>query len=136
MLFTKSGLRNIIDTFSEVQSKFPENSDRKNYFLATCRHIDKGVNLHYVNVDCLHRTIIGVKSPELEKMFNKYKLISLHAILHDGKGYMKKVYNIGPGYDYICAYPGNSYRIGHLTGYSYCLYLKYFRQSIYESFNC
>ena len=109
-----------------VTRLYPENSKRKNYFLATCKYLDNTVALEYLNECVPFGGIIGIDNSRLEYIFGRFKFMRLHAILHDAAGYMKSEFNSGPGYCYLFPWLPNFCILGHVTGLSYCLALKLF----------
>ena len=133
---TSQDVREIIRCFPHFTSRFPENSIRKNYFLAACFHIDKNVDYEFINVQCPHGGIIGIDNSRLEILLGNYKLLRLHAILHDACGYMKTKYNVGPGYIYTLSCALNSCFLGHISGITFCTYLKFFEKQIFNNLKC
>ena len=112
--------------FFHTRSQFPGNTDRKNYFIAACYHIDSIVDSEFINIDCIHGGIIGIGNSRLDLFLKWSKIMRLHAILHDASGYMKNSHNLGPGYIYVLPCETNSCFLGHLTGVAFFLYLKLF----------
>lgn len=119
----------IIKHYQSIKLDFISNSTRKNYFLSACFTLNNQINLELVNEDAVFGGLIGIGNSQLHKYLRSLKLFRLHAILHDAGGYMKSNYNVGPGYLYALP-PAftivNSPFLGHITGLTYCLYLKLF----------
>ena len=106
---------------------YPENTIRKNYFIAACKSLDYKVDIDAVNDENPYGGTIGIGNSRLDIVLRCSKIFRLHAIFHDAAGYMKGRYNVGPGYCYACRWcPINSCLLGHVTGLSYCLYIKTF----------
>lgn len=129
----------VTTNYSTIAESFPENSYRKNYFLSVCNTLDQDVDLEMIDKLCPYGGIIGIgDSIFAEKLFNWSKVFRLHAILHDGCGFMKTELNVGPGYCYMLPHfmQINSCFLGHLTGLSFCLYLKWCRSVLFDSLNC
>jgi hypothetical protein len=110
------------------------NSESKNYFLAVCCHLDSTIDMDFINDTCPHGGKIGIGNSVLDTLFGGSKLLRLHAVLHDGCGYMKTHRSSGPGYCYAIYSVVNSCLLGHISGLSYCLYLKWFNRKIYGAF--
>lgn len=114
---------------------YPQNSVRKNYFLATCKFLDNSVALEFIDERVPFGGTIGINNSRLEYIFGNLKFVRLHAILHDAAGYMKAEFNSGPGYCYLLPGLPNNCFLGHVTGLSYCLALKLF-SSFYRNLDC
>jgi hypothetical protein len=115
---------------------YPENTLRKNYFLAACKLLDESVYLANVHEDCPYGGTIGIGDSRLDKLFRHFKIFRLHAIMHDAAGHMRERYNVGPGYCYVLNhFPINSCLIAHISGLAYCIYLKVF-SSFYNVLEC
>ena len=112
------------------------NTIRKNLFLATCLHLlddDDAEDLDIIAADCPYGGLVGMGNSRLEKLLGRFRLFQVHAGLHDACGYMKSVYNRRPGYVYAAHCPINNSLLGHVTGLTYCAYLKYFSRGLYDS---
>ena len=59
-------------------------------------------------------------------------MIRMHAILHDAAGFVREVYNTGPTYCYVLPRKCNSSLIGHLSGITFCLYIKLKKPKLYH----
>lgn len=114
---------------------YPENSQRKNYFLAACKSLDQSVDLDLIDQNVPFGGIIGIDDSWLDFWLGNFKFIRLHAILHDAAGYMKSRFNKGPGYCYKLHRFPNVCFLGHVTGLTYCLFFKLF-SPIYEILEC
>lgn len=122
-----------------VRERFSENSRRKNLFLATCLFIKpRGLNLETINEKTPYGGFIGPGNSVLEKHFSKFKIVRLHAIIHDAFGYMKSTYNLGPGYCYALSIPigSNSCYLGHITGLVCLTIIKIRNSDYYRALNC
>lgn len=129
----------VLANYGDVAHKFPDNSFRKNYFLAVCHTLDSSRDLETIDKLCPYGGIIGIgDSVMAENLLNWSKVFRMHAIFHDGCGFMKSQFNVGPGYCYQLPQPIriNSCFLGHITGLAYCLYIKLFRSVVYYSFDC
>ena len=61
------------------------------------------------------------------------KKIRLHAILHDAAGSVRSQTGKGPGYCYMIGRGPNSSLLDHVTGLLFCLYVKLFLPSFFNS---
>ena len=116
---------------------FSRNTRRKNYFLAACKSLDPEINLLQIDEQSPFGGIIGIDDSPLDRVLSFSKVFRLHAVLHDASGFMKRELNVGPGYCYVFRFDNkfpNFCFLGHLTGISYCLYLKFFFPSLFETF--
>ena len=66
-------------------------------------------------------------------LFDDYWVFRLHAILHDAAGAVRAHSGKRPGYCYMIERGPNSCLLGHVTGLLYCLYVKLFLPSIFNS---
>jgi hypothetical protein len=118
--------------YFHYKSKFIENSNRKNLFLATCSFIDASVDIELISASCPYGGLIGVDDSKLENILNRFKLFQVHAAFHDACGYMKREYKSGPGYVYAVSCPISNCLLGHITGLTMCSYIKIFRRHLYD----
>ena len=68
----------------------------------------------------------------LEFLFRQFKVVRLHAILHDAAGAVRAHNGKGPGYCYMLGRKPKSCLLGHLTGLLFCHYIKLFLPSIFK----
>ncbi|XP_075249798.1 uncharacterized protein LOC142342376 [Convolutriloba macropyga] len=123
-------------SYSPVEVEFPDNTNRKNYFLAACkvfieqdsRAKKKGElweTLHVMDEKSPYGGIIGSGNSKLDYMLKWSKIFRLHAAIHDAAGQLKTRFNIGPGYPYCWPFcPVNSPLLGHFTGLFYCIMVR------------
>ena len=64
---------------------------RKNYFLAACYLISPSVDIIEIDSHSPFGGLIGVGDSCLDSLLNKFKILRLHAILHDAAGFIKRV---------------------------------------------
>ena len=76
---------------------------------------------------------IGYENSYLELLFRLFKIFTLHAILYDSGGAVRAHSGEGPGYCYMIGRGPNSCLLGHVTGLLFCLYVKIFLPSIFNS---
>ena len=77
--------------------------------------------------------LIGYGNSCLDSVFRYSKVFRLHAKLHDAAGAVRSQSGKGPGYCYIIGRGPNSCLLGHVTGLLFCLYVKLFLPSIFNS---
>ena len=118
-----------------VKLLYPENSQRKNYFLAACKFLHNTVDLDLIDKLVPYGGIIGIDNSRLDYVLGNFKFIRLHAILHDAAGYMKRQFNLGPGYCYMLSGLPNICIMGHVTGLTFCVGVKLF-SSFYDILEC
>ena len=115
---------------------YPENSDRRNYFLATCSQFffssKEDINYDIAVKLRPYGGLIGIDNFSLDKYLNDSKILRLHAILPDAAGFVHEVYNTGPTYCYMLPWKRNNSLIGHLSGITFCLYVKLTKQCLYQ----
>ena len=129
-------LKSLCQHFQLITRIYPENTARKNYFIAACKTLDNSIILDIANTTRPYGGTIGIGNSRLDVILKHFKIFRLHAILHDAAGYMRDCHEVGPGYCYVWNnFPINSCLLGHITGLSYCIYLKLFN-SYYEQLVC
>ena len=129
-------LKILIDNARLITIFYPENTMRKNYFLAACKCWDKNAPLDELNNNTPYGGTIGIGDSFLDTVFRHFKVFRLHAVLHDSAGALRSTYNKGPGYCYaLDNSPVNSCFLGHVSGLLYCLCLKVF-SSYYNALEC
>ena len=77
--------------------------------------------------------LIGEGKSCLDSVFRYSKTLRLNAILHDAAGVVRSPSGKGPGYCYKIGRGPNSCLLGHVTGLLFCLYVKLFPPSIFNS---
>ena len=69
----------------------------------------------------------------MDSVFRYSKVFRLHAILHDAAGAVLSHSGKGLGYSYMIGRGPNSWWLGHVTGLLFCLFVKLFLPSIFNS---
>ena len=133
---TSKDLENIHEIFITLKKTYPENTNRRNYFLAACSLFFFSTT-NDINNDVAIKLrpyggLIGIDISSLDKYLNDSKILRMHAILHDAAGYVREVYNSGPTYCYVLPWKCNSSLIGHLSGITFCLYIKLKKPKLYH----
>ena len=75
------------------------------YFLETFFHLDPNIELNNALKLGPYGGIIGIDSWSLVKYFKSFKILRLHAILHDAAGFVHEFGEKGPGYSYVLPCP-------------------------------
>ena len=112
---------------------FEHNSVRKNLFLSACFCWKSKRSLREMDQKFPFGGLIGYGNSYLDSVFRYSKVFRLHAILHDAAGAVRTHSAKGPGYCYTIGRGPNSCLLGHVTGLLFCLYVKIFLPSIFNS---
>ena len=112
---------------------FEHNSVRKNLILSACFCWDSGLSLGEVDQNFKFGGLIGYRNSYLNSVFRYSKVFRLHAIQHDAAGAVRTHSGKGPGYCYMTGRGPSSCLLGHVTELLFCLYLKLFLPSIFNS---
>ena len=112
---------------------FEHNSVRKNLFLSAYFCWDSRLSLRGMDQKFEFVGTIGDGNSYLELLFRHFKICRLYAILHDAAGAVRAHSGKGPGYCYMIGRGPNSCLLGHVAGLLFCLYVKIFLPSIFNS---
>ena len=80
--------------------------------------------------------LTGIDDSSLDKYLKDSKILRLHAILLDAAGFVDEIYNTGRTYCYMLPRRCNSSLIGHLSGITFCLFVKLIRPELYHLLEC
>ena len=116
-----------------VKMSFEHNSVSKNLFLSAFFRWDSRLSLREMEQKFKFSGNIGYGNSYLEFLFRHFKLIRLHEILHDAAGAVRTHSGKGPGYCYMIGRRPNSCLLGHVPGLLFCLYVRIFLPSIFNS---
>ena len=116
-----------------LKMPFEHNSVRKILLLSAFFCWDSGLSLREMDQKFTFVGLIGYGNSCLDSVFRYMKVFRLHAILHDAAGPVRTHSGKGPGYCYMIGRGPNSYLLGHVTGLLFCLYVKLFLPSIFNS---
>ena len=105
----------------------------KNLFLSACFCWDSTFSSREMDQKFKFGGLIGYGNSCLDSVFRYSKIFRLHAILHDNAGAVRAHSGKGPGYRYLIGRGPNSSLLGHVTGLLFCLYVKLFLTSIFNS---
>ena len=112
---------------------FEHNSVRKNLFLYACFCWDSRLYLREMDQNFKFGGTIGYGNSYLELLFRQIKIFRLHAILHDAARAVRAHSGQRLGYCYMIGWGPNSCLLGHVTGLLFCLYVKIFLPSVFNS---
>ena len=126
-------LMSVFRLYPGLKLSFEHNSVRKNLILCACFCWDSRLSLHQMDQHYIFGGTIGCENSYLELLFRHFKIFRLHAILHDVAGAVRAHSGKGPGYRYMIGRGQTSYLRGHVTGLLFCLYVKIFLPSIFNS---
>ena len=133
---TSTDLEIIHEIFIALKKTYPENTNRRNYFLAACSLFFLSTTNH-INNDVAIKLrpfggLIGMEKSSLDKYLSDSKNLRMHAILHDAAGFVREVYNTGPTSCYVLPWKCNNSLIGHLSGITFCSYIKLRKPKLYH----
>ena len=126
-------LISVLRLFPGLKKSFEHNSVRKNLCLGACFCRDSSLSLREVDQKFVFGGLIGYWNPYLDSVFRYSKGFRLHAILHDAAGAVRSHSGKGPGYCYLIGQGPNSCLLSQVTGLLFCLYVKLFLPSIFNS---
>ena len=126
-------LMSIFRLYPGLKVSFEHNSVSKNVFLSACFCWDSSLSLREMDQKYKFGLTIGYGNSYLEFIFRHCKIFKLRAILHDAAGAVRAHSGKGPGYCYMIGRGPNSCLLGHVTGLLFCLYVKIFLPSIFNS---
>ena len=112
---------------------FEHNSVRRNFFLSASFCWDSRLSLHELDQKFTSGGLIGYGNSCLDSVSRYSKVFRLHAILHVAAGEVRSHSGKGSGYCYMIGRGPNSCLLGHVTGLLFCLYVKIFPPSIFNS---
>ena len=123
--------------YPRLKMSFEHNVVRKNLFLSGWFCWQSRLSLLGMDQKFKFRGTIGYgDSSYLEFLFRHFKVFGLLAILHDAAGTMQAYSGKGAGYCYMIGRGPNSGLLGHVTGLLFCLYVKLFLLSLFNSIIC
>ena len=126
-------LMSIFRLYPGLKLSFEHNSFRKNLFLSACFCWDSRLFSREMDQKFQFGGTIGYGSSCLDSVFRYSEKFRLHAIIHDAAGAGRSHSGKGPGYCYVIGRGPSSYLLGHVTGLLFCLYVKIFLPSIFNS---
>ena len=128
--------KNIHIIYEKINVDYPENCERFVYFLAACLYLDPDTNLEIVLKLRPYGGLIGIDNSSLDTYLKSYKFLRLHAILQDASRFIAEHSQKGPGYSYNLPCPITKAYIGHMTGLTFCLFVKPFKRNLFKLLEC
>ena len=129
-------LDRIHEIYKEVKKEYSQYGERFLYFLATCLYLDPDLDLEIALKLRPYCGLIGIDNSSLDVYFKNIKILRLHAILHDACDFVYEYSEKGPGYSYVLPCPVTIEYVGHVTGITFCLYLKTFKNRLFNRLEC
>ena len=129
-------LKSIHEIYKEIQKEYSQYGEQFLYFLATCLPLDTEIDLDIALKLRPYGGFIGIDNSALDKYFKSFKFLRLHAILHDASGFVYEYSEKGPGYSYVLPCSVTNEYLGHVTGIAFCLYVKSFKNSLFNLLEC
>ena len=126
-------LMSIFRLYRGLIMSLKHNSVRKNLFLSACFCWDSRLSLRKMDQNFIFGGTIGYGKSCLEFLFRHFKVFRLHAKLHDAVGAVQAHSGKGLCYCYMIGRGPNSCFLGHMTVLLFCLYVKIFLPSIFNS---
>ena len=128
-------LMSIFRLYPGFKMSFEHNSVRKNLFLSSFFCWDSRLSLREMDQNFKFGGTIGYGDSYLEFLFRHFKVFRLQSILHDAAGAVQALRGKRPGNCYMIGRGPNSCWLGHVAGLLFCLYVKIFLPSIFNSFD-
>ena len=126
-------LNSVFRLYPGFKMSFEHNSVRKSLFLSGFFCWDSELSLREMDQIFKFGGVIGYGNSCLDSVFRHSKVFRLHAILHDAAGAVRTHSGKGPGFCYMIGRGPNSCLLAHVTGLLFCLYVKLFLPSIFNS---
>ena len=123
----------IFRLYTGLKLSFEPNSIRKNLFLSASFCWDARLSLCDIDQIFKFGGTIVYEDSYLEFLFRHFKVFRLYAMLQDAAGAARAHSGKRPGYCYMIRRGPNSCLPGHVTGLLFCLYVKLFLPSIFNS---
>ena len=125
----------ILRVYPGLKMLFEHNSIRKNFFPSACFCYVSRLSSREMDQKFKFGGTIAYGNSYLEFLFRLFKISRLHGTLQDAAGAVRAHSGKGPGYFYMIGRGTNSCLLGHVIGLLFCLYVKIFVPSIFNSVN-
>ena len=125
--------------YTSLKQTYPDDSNRQNCFLPACsQFFVSSDNLGYDILLKLRPSagLIGIDNSSLDKYLKSFKIIRLHAVLHDVAKFMPELYQEGPTFCYKLSWNCNNSFLEHLSGIACCLFFKLKKPEVYHLLEC
>ena len=128
-------LKSSHENYLEIKNNSPKNGETILYFLAACQYFDPDIDFEAILKMRTYGGLIGIDNSSLDNYFKSFKILRLHAILHDASGFIAKYGRKGPGYSYVLPCPITNEYLGHITGLAFCSFVKTFKNKLFTCWN-
>ena len=118
-------LTNIHEIYLQMKYNYPNYGLRFLYFIAASPYIDLDFDLETTLKLRPYGDLIGIDNSSLDNYFKSFKILRLHAILHETSGFQAEYNRKGPGSSYVLPCPITNEYFGHITG-SGCFFCENF----------
>ena len=126
-------LMSIFRLYPGLKMSFEHNSVRKNLFLCVSFCWDSRLSSSEMDQKINFGGLIGYGNSCLDSVFRYFKVFRLHAVLHDAAEAVRSHAAKGPGYCYMNGRGPYSCLLGHVAGLLFCLHVKIFLHSLFNS---
>ena len=126
-------LISVFRLYPGLKMTFEHNSVRKNLLLSACFCWDSRLSLQEMDQNFKFGGLIGYGKPCLDSVCCYSEVFRLHAVVHDAAGAVRSHSGKRPGYCYMIGRGPNFCLLGHVTGLLFCLYVKLFLPSSFNS---
>ena len=129
-------LKSIHELYQEVKKEYSGYSERCLSFLATWFYLDPDLDLDIALKLRTYGGLINLDNSTLDKYFKSYRILRLHAILHDASAFALEHIAKGPIYSCILPWPVTNEYHGRVAGIALCLYVKFFKKNLFSLLEC
>ena len=126
-------LISVFRLYPGLKMTFEHTSVRRNLFLGACLCWDSRLSSREMDQKYKFGGLIGYGNSCLDSVFRYSKVFRLHAILHDPAGALRSHSGKGLGYCNMIGQGPNPCLLGDVTGLFFCIYVKLFLPSIFNS---
>ena len=123
-------LNSVLRLYPGLKMSFEHNT---NLFLRACFYWDSELSLRAMDQKLKFGGLIGFGNSCSDSVFRYPNLFRLHAILSDAAGAVRSTSGKCPGYCYMIGRGPNSRLLRHVIGLLFCLHVKRFLPSIFNS---
>ena len=123
----------IFRLYPGLELSFEHKSTGRNLFLRACFFSGSRLSVREIEKKIKFGGTIGDGYSYLVFQFRHSKVFRINAILHDAPGAVRAHSGKGPESCYTIGRGPNSFLLGHVTGLLFCLYVKRFLPSIFNS---
>ena len=126
-------LDRIHEVYKKVKKEYSQYGEKFLYFLATCLYLEPDLDLEIALKLRPYGGLIGIDDSSLDVYFKNYGCMLWFC---DTCGFVYEYSEKEPGYSYFLPCPVTNEYVGHLTGIAFCLYLKTFKNRLFNRLEC